>query len=97
MEPNILVLYFQEIIRKYVGISGSGNKYAALASALGTITWENPQHSEFQQLARYASSISDFTCNLFHRSSPVKNNNGLLDSGLVSSLFELQFWNMLCI
>ncbi|XP_042510575.1 uncharacterized protein LOC122085996 [Macadamia integrifolia] len=42
----------QEIIRKYTKISGSGNKYAALASALGSLTWERPLHSEFQQLAR---------------------------------------------
>lgn len=43
----------QEIIRKYTGISGSGNKHAALASALGSLTWEKPLYSEFQQLARY--------------------------------------------
>lgn len=42
----------QEIIRKYVGISGNGNKHAALASALGALTWEKPLYSEFQQLAR---------------------------------------------
>ncbi|PKI41303.1 hypothetical protein CRG98_038324 [Punica granatum] len=42
----------QDIIRKYVRISGNGNKHAALASALGTLTWEKPLHSEFQQLAR---------------------------------------------
>lgn len=42
----------QEIIRKYTGSSGSGNKHAALASALGSLTWEKPLHSEFQQLAR---------------------------------------------
>ncbi|KAJ4711273.1 Plant/T7N9-9 protein [Melia azedarach] len=42
----------QEIIRKYTEISGSGNKHAALASALGSLTWEKPLHSEFQQLAR---------------------------------------------
>ncbi|CAL1357310.1 unnamed protein product [Linum trigynum] len=42
----------QEIIRKYVEISSSGYKYAALASALGTLTWKKPMHSEFQQLAR---------------------------------------------
>lgn len=43
----------QDIIKKYTGISGSGNKHAALASALGSLTWEKPLHSEFQQLARY--------------------------------------------
>ncbi|KAJ4974933.1 hypothetical protein NE237_008107 [Protea cynaroides] len=42
----------QEIIRKYTKISGSGNKHAALASALGSLTWERPLYSEFQQLAR---------------------------------------------
>lgn len=43
----------QEIIRKYTGNSGSGNKHAALASALGALTWEKPLYNEFQQLARY--------------------------------------------
>ncbi|XP_043704415.1 uncharacterized protein LOC122654403 isoform X2 [Telopea speciosissima] len=42
----------QEIIRKYTKISGSGNKHAALASALGSLTWERPLYSDFQQLAR---------------------------------------------
>ncbi|KAM0965034.1 hypothetical protein ACFX2C_020999 [Malus domestica] len=42
----------QDIIKKYTEISGSGNKHAALASALGSLTWEKPLHSEFQQLAR---------------------------------------------
>ncbi|POO00021.1 hypothetical protein TorRG33x02_041480 [Trema orientale] len=42
----------QEIIRKYIEASGSGNKHAALASALGSLTWEKPLYSEFQQLAR---------------------------------------------
>ncbi|KAF5939045.1 hypothetical protein HYC85_023304 [Camellia sinensis] len=42
----------QEIIRKCTEISGSGNKHAALASALGSLTWEKPLYSEFQQLAR---------------------------------------------
>ncbi|MBA0782845.1 hypothetical protein Gotri_000668 [Gossypium trilobum] len=41
----------QEIVRKYTKKSGSGNKYAALASALGSLTWEKPLYSEFQQLA----------------------------------------------
>ncbi|XP_022726705.1 uncharacterized protein LOC111282733 [Durio zibethinus] len=41
----------QEIIRKYTEKSGSGNKYAALASAMGSLTWEKPLYSEFQQLA----------------------------------------------
>ncbi|KAL5553947.1 hypothetical protein UlMin_041348 [Ulmus minor] len=42
----------QEIIRKYTELSGSGNQHAALASALGSLTWEKPLYSEFQQLAR---------------------------------------------
>ncbi|XP_050374317.1 uncharacterized protein LOC126791866 [Argentina anserina] len=42
----------QEIIHKYTENSNSGNKYAALASAVGTLTWEKPLYSEFQQLAR---------------------------------------------
>ncbi|KAK7274741.1 hypothetical protein RIF29_15839 [Crotalaria pallida] len=41
----------QEIIRKYTESSGNGNKYAALASSLGLLTWEKPSYSEFQQLA----------------------------------------------
>ncbi|XP_021299622.1 uncharacterized protein LOC110428199 [Herrania umbratica] len=41
----------QEIIRKYTGKAGSGNKHAALASSLGSLTWEKPLYSEFQQLA----------------------------------------------
>lgn len=42
----------QEIIKKYIKTSGSGNKHAALASSLGSLTWENPLHSDFQELAR---------------------------------------------
>lgn len=42
----------QEIIRKYTELSGSGYKHAALASALGSLTWGKPSHSEFQQLAK---------------------------------------------
>lgn len=55
-----VAFYIQEIIRKYTEISGSGNKHAALASALGSLTWEKPLHSEFQQLARYQSLIAMF-------------------------------------
>ncbi|CAL5347520.1 unnamed protein product [Camellia sinensis] len=32
----------EEIIRKYIEISGRGNKHAAFASALGSLTWEKP-------------------------------------------------------
>lgn len=42
----------QEIIKKYTGMSGKGNKYAALASAQGSLTWQKPSLSEFQRLAR---------------------------------------------
>ncbi|KAK9675791.1 hypothetical protein RND81_11G031300 [Saponaria officinalis] len=42
----------QDIIRKYTGMSGHGNKYAALASTLGLLTWGKPLYSEFQQLAK---------------------------------------------
>lgn len=42
----------QEIIRKYTGMSGEGKKYAALASAFGSLTWGKPLYSEFQRLAR---------------------------------------------
>ncbi|KAL3840616.1 hypothetical protein ACJIZ3_025207 [Penstemon smallii] len=42
----------QKIIEKYTKLSGNGNKHAALASALGSLTWEKPSYSEFQQLAR---------------------------------------------
>lgn len=42
----------QEIIRKYTESSYNGKKHAALASALGSLTWEKPSHSEFVQLAR---------------------------------------------
>lgn len=42
----------QEIIRKYVKMSGNGNKYAALASTLGCLTWERPVYSDYQQLSR---------------------------------------------
>lgn len=37
---------------KYIEISSGGNKYAALASAMGSLTWEKPLQSEYQQLAR---------------------------------------------
>lgn len=47
-----LSLQAQEIIRKYTDMSGNGNKHAALASALGSLTWEKPSYTEFQQLAR---------------------------------------------
>ncbi|KAL0358035.1 UNVERIFIED_CONTAM: hypothetical protein Scaly_1489200 [Sesamum calycinum] len=42
----------QEIIEKYTKLSGNGKTHAALASALGCLTWEKPSYSDFQQLAR---------------------------------------------
>lgn len=42
----------REIIRKYTKTSGNGNKYAALASTLGCLTWERPIYSDYQQLSR---------------------------------------------
>ncbi|PIA62513.1 hypothetical protein AQUCO_00200492v1 [Aquilegia coerulea] len=42
----------QEIIKKYTKVSSSGCKHAALASALGSLTWEKPLYSDFQELAR---------------------------------------------
>ncbi|KAI3516385.1 hypothetical protein L1887_15300 [Cichorium endivia] len=41
----------QEIIKKYVGLSGQGHKHAVLSSAIGHLPWPRPSHSEFQQLA----------------------------------------------
>lgn len=41
----------QEIIRKYIDLSGAGHKHAALSSALGHLPWPKPSYSEFQQLA----------------------------------------------
>ncbi|XP_023645015.1 uncharacterized protein LOC17896649 [Capsella rubella] len=42
----------QDVIKKYTQASPNGKKYAALSSALGTLTWEKPLSSEFEQLAR---------------------------------------------
>lgn len=42
----------QKIIKRYTEASPSGNKYAALSSAMGSLTWEKPLSSEFEQLAR---------------------------------------------
>lgn len=42
----------QEIIRKYVRMSGKGNKYAALASTLGCLTWDKPIYSDYQHLSK---------------------------------------------
>uniref|UniRef100_A0A1D1ZFY6 2-oxoadipate dioxygenase/decarboxylase n=1 Tax=Anthurium amnicola TaxID=1678845 RepID=A0A1D1ZFY6_9ARAE len=42
----------QEVIRKYTKISSRGNTYAALASALGSLTWERPLYTDYQLLLR---------------------------------------------
>ncbi|CAN4094705.1 unnamed protein product [Withania somnifera] len=42
----------QDIIKKYTDISHCGKEYATLASAFGSLTWEKPLYSEFQQLAK---------------------------------------------
>lgn len=55
---NQLDLLVQQIIRKYTAQSGNGNKHAALASCLGSLTWEKPSYAEFQQLARYMMSYT---------------------------------------
>lgn len=47
----------QDIIKKYTNISDRACNHAALASALGSLTWEKPLHSEFQKLARYKCLI----------------------------------------
>lgn len=55
---HLFVSCVQKIIRKYTELSANGNMHAALASALGCLTWEKPSYSEFQQLARYVISFS---------------------------------------
>ncbi|KAI7994464.1 hypothetical protein LOK49_LG11G01224 [Camellia lanceoleosa] len=77
----------QEIIRKYTEISGHGNKHAALASALGSLTWEKPLYSEFQQLAReseYAAwtlvngyAVNHVTISTHHLKSQLRNIKSL--------------------
>lgn len=64
LAPNNIVIMFnrvpfsmQDIIRKYTNISDRACNHAALASALGSLTWEKPLHSEFQRLARYKCLI----------------------------------------
>lgn len=60
------------MIRRYTEESPGGKKYAALSSALGTLPWEKPLSSEFEQLARYMVSTSP----------------GLLDQDRVLTLIE---------
>ncbi|XP_047330391.1 uncharacterized protein LOC124933979 [Impatiens glandulifera] len=45
-------LQAQEIIGKYTKNPVVGNKHGVLASAIGSLTWEKPSHSEFKLLAR---------------------------------------------
>ncbi|KAH9322796.1 hypothetical protein KI387_017435 [Taxus chinensis] len=42
----------QVIIKKYTDVSAHGNKYAALASVTGSLTWPTPLFSDYQLLAR---------------------------------------------
>uniref|UniRef100_A0A0D6QWC2 2-oxoadipate dioxygenase/decarboxylase n=1 Tax=Araucaria cunninghamii TaxID=56994 RepID=A0A0D6QWC2_ARACU len=42
----------QAIIKKYTSFSAHGNKYAALASVLGSLTWPTPLFSDYKLLAR---------------------------------------------
>ncbi|CAK9137083.1 unnamed protein product [Ilex paraguariensis] len=77
----------QEIIRKYTEISGNGNKHAALASALGSLTWEKPSHCEFQELAgesEYAAwtlvngyALNHVTISIHQLKSDLRNINSL--------------------
>ncbi|KAL0906113.1 hypothetical protein M5K25_024579 [Dendrobium thyrsiflorum] len=58
----------QAVIKKYVKNLGNANRYAALASTLGCLTWETPSYSDYQQLAReseYAAwtLVNGFTVN----------------------------------
>ncbi|XP_077245306.1 2-oxoadipate dioxygenase/decarboxylase, chloroplastic/amyloplastic-like [Tasmannia lanceolata] len=84
----------QEIIRKYTKISGMGNKHAALASALGLLTWEKPLYSDYQKLSReseYAAwtLVNGYALNhatiSTHRLESVRNintlNNFIEDNG----------------
>ncbi|XP_028555396.1 uncharacterized protein LOC110114715 isoform X2 [Dendrobium catenatum] len=59
---------FGAVIKKYVKNLGNANRYAALASTLGCLTWETPSYSDYQQLAReseYAAwtLVNGFTVN----------------------------------
>ncbi|KAH0449504.1 hypothetical protein IEQ34_020196 [Dendrobium chrysotoxum] len=58
----------QAVIKKYVKNFRNANRYAALASTLGCLTWEIPSYSDYQQLAReseYAAwtLVNGFTVN----------------------------------
>lgn len=73
----------QDIIKKYTNISDKACNHAALASALGSLTWEKPLHSEFQRLAsesEYAAwtlvngyALNHVTISIHRLSSQIKN------------------------
>ncbi|KAF3777695.1 hypothetical protein EJ110_NYTH28208 [Nymphaea thermarum] len=42
----------QNIIRKYTSASSCGNRYAATASSIGSLTWGKPTYADYQQLSR---------------------------------------------
>nr|XP_043619544.1 uncharacterized protein LOC122591345 [Erigeron canadensis] len=80
-------LEVQEIIHKYIGLSGAGHKHSALSSALGCLTWPKPSHSEFQKLAReseYAAwtlvngyALNHVTISIHRLKSPLNNIDNL--------------------
>ncbi|KAJ8773780.1 hypothetical protein K2173_006430 [Erythroxylum novogranatense] len=77
----------QEIIKKYINVSGRGYRHAALASSVGSLTWEKPLYSEFQQLAReseYAAwtlvngfALNHVTISTHQLKSHLRSINGL--------------------
>lgn len=82
----ILLLRLQDIIEKYTDISRCGKDYAALAIALGVLTWEKPSHPEFQQLARYWSLFPRFNLYSSCASWWIKlNSNISMDCSLLVS------------
>ncbi|KAI3733602.1 hypothetical protein L6452_13046 [Arctium lappa] len=77
----------QEIIRKYVELSGAGYKHAPISSAIGCLPWPKPSHTEFQQLAsesEYAAwtlvngySVNHVTISTHRLKSRLKNIKNL--------------------
>ncbi|KAL8104760.1 hypothetical protein AgCh_028809 [Apium graveolens] len=73
----------QDIIKKYTNISDRACNHAALASAVGSLIWEKPLHSEFQRLAReseYAAwtlvngyALNHVTISIHRLTSQIKN------------------------
>lgn len=70
-----LFLRLQKIIRKYTECSGNGYEHSALASALGSLTWERPSFSEFQLLARYVMAFNRDFLHFEGKESREENNN----------------------